>query len=87
MAGIGLLPNQSAHVDTLMGMLDQRQFAFDLSIMGSGKTFTATRTAHLRGLKRVIIVCPASVIPKWKGMARNNTDLEFHITSFQPIYF
>ena len=80
-----MLPNQSAHVNTLMGMLDQRQFAFDLSIMGSGKTFTATRMAYLRGLKRVIVICPASVIPKWKSMARHNPELAFIITSFQSL--
>jgi hypothetical protein len=86
MSGIQLLPCQQDHVDKLMQILNVQQFAFDLSIMGSGKTYTSSHIAHLRSLKHVIVVCPASVCPKWNAMKKNNPDINFHtICSFQSL--
>jgi hypothetical protein len=80
-----LLHNQNEHVERMSSILDNNHFAFDLSMMGSGKTYTSTRIAHLRKLS-VIVICPASVIPKWKLMKSNNPDIKFHIiTSFQSL--
>jgi hypothetical protein len=86
MSAIQLLPSQQEHVNTLMSILNVQQFAFDLSIMGSGKTFTSTHIAHVRSLKNVIVVCPASVCPKWNSMKKNHPDIHFHtICSFQTL--
>jgi hypothetical protein len=86
MSGIQLLPSQQEHVDKLMHILNAQQFAFDFSIMGSGKTYTSTYIAHLRSIKHVIVVCPASVCPKWNTMKKNNPDIHFHtICSFQTL--
>ena len=82
---IVLLKNQKDHVQRLLSILDEHHFAFDLSMMGCGKTFTSTRIAHLRNLN-IIVICPASVIPKWKAMKANNPNTKFHlITSFQSL--
>ena len=82
---IVLLQNQKDHVDRLSSILNENNFAFDLSMMGSGKTYTSTHIAHLRNLS-IVVVCPASVIPKWKMMQRKNPDITFHlITSFQTL--
>ena len=37
-------------------------------MLGAGKTFTSTYLAIERRYKHVIVVCPVSVIPKWKAM-------------------
>jgi hypothetical protein len=82
---IVLLQNQKEHVERISSILDGNHFAFDLSMMGSGKTYTSTCIAHLRKLS-VIVICPASVIPKWKSIKTNNPDVKFHlITSFQSL--
>jgi hypothetical protein len=82
---IVLLQNQQDHVQRLSSILNENNFAFDLSMMGSGKTFTSTHIAHLRKLG-VIVICPASVIPKWKMMQTKNPDVKFHlISSFQTL--
>lgn len=82
---IVLLQNQQDHVQRLSSILNENNFAFDLSMMGSGKTFTSTHIAHLRKLS-VIVICPASVIPKWKMMQTKNPDVKFHlISSFQTL--
>ena len=34
--------------------------------MGTGKTFSAAAAAHLAGFKRVLVLCPPHLVPKWK---------------------
>ena len=34
--------------------------------MGTGKTFIATAAAYLAGFRRVLVVCPPHLVPKWK---------------------
>ena len=34
--------------------------------MGTGKTFIAAAAAHLAGFKRVLVLCPPHLVPKWK---------------------
>ncbi len=34
--------------------------------MGTGKTFIAAAAAHLTGFKRVLVLCPPHLVPKWK---------------------
>lgn len=86
MSDIHLLSYQKTHVDILHGFLDQRQFAFDFSLMGSGKTFTSTRLAFDRKFKHVIVICPTSVIPKWNAMKKLAKDVPFRACiSFQGL--
>ena len=34
--------------------------------MGTGRTFIAAAAAHLAGFKRVLVLCPPHLVPKWK---------------------
>jgi len=73
-------------VDILQTFLNERNFAFDFSIMGSGKTFTSTRLAFDRKFKHVLVLCPTSVIPKWNAMKKLAKDVPFRdIISFQSL--
>lgn len=65
---IQLLPNQQEHVKALTNILNRFPFAFDFSMLGAGKTYTASYIALLRKYKHVIVVCPVSVLSKWKHM-------------------
>ena len=68
MATITLLPNQGAHVQKLQSILDTHKFAFDFSMLGTGKTYTSSFIALQNKFAHVIVVCPLSVAPKWKLM-------------------
>jgi hypothetical protein len=82
---IELLPNQSLHVERINAMFEKQHFAFDLSMMGSGKTYTSSKLGHLRDFQSLIVICPASVVPKWQAM-KALTSLNFvAIMSFQTL--
>ncbi len=34
--------------------------------MGTGKTFIAAAAAHMAGFKRILVLCPPHLVPKWK---------------------
>ena len=34
--------------------------------MGTGKTFIAGAAAHLAGFRRILVLCPPHLVPKWK---------------------
>ena len=75
-AQVRLLASQTEHVERLQRILNRFPFALDMSMLGAGKTFTSTHIAIARGYKHVIVVCPVSVIPKWRSMhARFNFPL------------
>jgi hypothetical protein len=83
---IELLPNQTLHVERIHSMLDTQHFAFDLSMMGSGKTYTSSKLGHLRKFQSLIVICPASVVPKWQTMKAKYPSLNFvAIMSFQTL--
>lgn len=65
---VNLLPSQIEHVKRLETIFNRCPFALDMSMLGAGKTYTATHMAIERKYKHVIVVCPVSVIPKWKSM-------------------
>lgn len=65
---VTLFPHQVEHSNKLMNVLEGHPFALDLSPMGTGKTYCATHIAKTFGFKRVLVIAPLSVIPKWKHM-------------------
>lgn len=65
---VTLFPHQVEHSNKLMKILEGHPFALDLSPMGTGKTYCATHIAKTFGFKRVLVIAPISVIPKWKHM-------------------
>jgi hypothetical protein len=71
-----LKPEQKDHVKRLTKILSSNFCAFDLSQMGSGKTFTATAIAKAFDFNNVIIICPASVVPKWLIMKKYGINIK-----------
>lgn len=67
-----LLPYQQLHVTALLAILNKMPYAMDLSMLGTGKTYTASQVAIDLGLRHVIVVAPVSVIAKWKGMKNDH---------------
>lgn len=65
-----LFPNQVEHVERVKRMLDEYHYAFDFSMLGTGKTYTSSHIALTDGYKNVVVVCPLSVAPKWAHMKR-----------------
>lgn len=67
---VQLLEAQVPHVERLLRILSVQAFALDLSMLGSGKTYTATAVAERLNAEEVVVVCPVSVKPKWMRMKR-----------------
>lgn len=65
---ITLLQYQLDHVKKLQNILDKYNYAFDFSMMGTGKTYTASYISN--GYNNVIVICPVSVIEKWSLMKK-----------------
>ena len=34
--------------------------------MGTGKTFIGAAAVHMAGLRRILVICPSHLVPKWK---------------------
>lgn len=67
-AKISLKPEQIPQVNAIVEILKQNICAFDMSMMGAGKTYVSSEIAIKFGFKKVIVICPASVVGKWKMM-------------------
>ncbi len=63
-----LFPYQIDHVNRLQSILEKSPFALDLSMLGTGKTFTSSKIALNRNVKHIIVIAPVSVLQKWKIM-------------------
>lgn len=68
MACISLLPSQITHVEKIIEILEQSPCALDLSMLGTGKTYTSCKVAQFNKYKHVIVICPLSVKGKWRMM-------------------
>ncbi len=62
------MPHQVDHVQRLSRTLDRFRFALDLSALGAGKTYCATKLCESRTIPNVVVVAPLTVIPKWQHM-------------------
>jgi SNF2 family DNA or RNA helicase len=65
-----LKEEQIPHVQRLISILEDNFCAFDMSMMGAGKTYTATALAKHFEFDKVIIICPASIVSKWTLMKK-----------------
>jgi hypothetical protein len=82
---IHLYPSQIQHFEKLKCLHQQFPFAIDLSMLGSGKTYTSTFLALQQDYKYVIVICPVSVAPKWKHM-KDEYGLPLHsVLSYQGL--
>lgn len=69
-----LQQQQQAHVARLVSILERHKCAMDLSVMGSGKTYSTAYLSLLPEFKfaHVLVICPVSVQSKWKMMATDH---------------
>lgn len=65
---VELMPHQVDHVQRLSGTLDRFRFALDLSALGAGKTYCATKLCESRAIPNVVVIAPLTVLPKWQHM-------------------
>lgn len=65
MKAIRLYPYQEQHVSALNKILDNSYFAFDLSSLGTGKTYTSAKIFQERGFRHIVTISPLSVKNKW----------------------
>jgi hypothetical protein len=83
-SSIELLCDQIPHVEKIMTILRRSHTAFDMSIMGAGKTYTSTEICKRFGFPRMIVICPATMEQKWKTMEKYGVNL-FKIISYQTL--
>ena len=67
----GLLPWQHRNVSDIVRSLRLNKAALDASDVGTGKTFSALKAFQHIGTKRLLVVCPKSVIPSWHRAAKH----------------
>ena len=65
---INLILDQEKQAKSLIEILKRSIVAFDMSMMGAGKTYVASEVALRFGFKNIIVVCPVSVSGKWAEM-------------------
>ena len=81
---IELLPDQIPHVERLTDIFKRSHAAFDMSIMGAGKTFTSTELCKRFGFPYMVVICPATMEKKWKNMSKYGVNL-FKVISYQSL--
>ena len=65
-----LLPHQPAIAGKLVSSISRFQCALDASQTGVGKTYSALAAAILLN-KEPVVICPKSIIPGWKSVAKH----------------
>jgi superfamily II DNA or RNA helicase len=79
-----LYQNQLPHVEQLTNILKRSHVAFDMSMMGSGKTYTSTQLSKILKFPRIVVICPCTVQAKWEDMKKYNPNF-FRILSYQTL--
>ncbi len=79
-----LREHQIPHVEKIKQIFMSHYIALDLSTMGAGKTYTASKLSLDFNYKNVLVVCPVSVESKWKGMYRYGVKIN-RVLSFQGL--
>jgi hypothetical protein len=82
MKAINLYPYQEQHVSALNTILEDSYFAFDLSSLGTGKTYTSAKIFQVRGFQHIVTISPLSVKNKWLYMNQ-----EFGLNSDQHLTY
>lgn len=67
-----LYPYQLTHKTTLENILVNSPFAFDFSMLGTGKTYTTSAFMRDNRFKHLISITPVSVKSKWKMMNKDH---------------
>ena len=79
-----LRENQEPHVERLEEILSEQYCAFDMSSLGSGKTYTTSALSLRLEFPHVVVICPASLEAKWKTMKRFGIKID-HVVSYQSL--
>ena len=74
---IVLRPNQLEHLERVSTILTKSPFAFDFSMMGTGKTYTSSQLFRDGKFKWLVCIVPSSVKSKWEYM-REHHGIESH---------
>lgn len=75
--------DQASHIQKIQEIFQRSFGAYDLSVMGSGKTFTSSYLAKKLRIP-LFVVCPCIVEEKWRDMQRYGVKLEF-VVSYQTL--
>lgn len=69
---IVLFDSQKTHVDNLVNILKNSNIALDLSMLGTGKTYTSSYISLMpeMDIKHMIVICPLSIKGKWEFMKK-----------------
>lgn len=65
MKEITLKPSQIEHFEKLKEIFARSFFAFDLSMLGTGKTYIGLKMYETLKLKHLVVIAPVSVLNKW----------------------
>lgn len=79
-----LRETQEPHVERLEEILSEQYCAFDMSSLGSGKTYTTSELSLRLEFPHVIVVCPASLEAKWRMMRKYGIKID-HVISYQSL--
>jgi hypothetical protein len=75
---------QVPHVERLKEILQTTHCAFDMSMMGTGKTFTTSALSLQCKFNHVIIVCPTTVESRWNQMREYGIPI-YDVVSYQSL--
>jgi hypothetical protein len=67
---IELYPYQQKHVETICSVFRRNYYALDLSMLGTGKTYSASAIYQEKsfGFEYMVVVAPVAVLMKWKDV-------------------
>ena len=67
---IELYPYQQKHVETIYSVFRRNYYALDLSMLGTGKTYSASAIYQEKsfGFEYMVVVAPVAVLMKWKDV-------------------
>jgi len=84
---LNLTDYQIPHVEQLSNILNQYPVAMDFSMLGAGKTYTASHIAlnHSLNFKNVIVICPLSLRAKWAYMRDHYKVPISHIETYNSV--
>lgn len=79
---IKLYPKQIEHKERIIDIFKISPFAFDLSMLGTGKTYTSSAIYQEGGYENIVTIVPVSVKTKWKYMETEHGVKQYNSISF-----
>jgi hypothetical protein len=82
---VSLRSYQVTHYARLVGILGYSGYALDLSPMGTGKTYIGTKLMQGRQSEHNLVVCPASLVPKWRSVTKEHGLTNVTVLSYSEL--